>query len=272
MKRTTYIIVGMLFAGLAAVCGTVIYISALRTGDDFFLNVGGERKTVRLPECKVLKLVSDRDVMAMRNGESDIRLALFSDASLCFQPATDANGAFSYASDMDKYMTINSIGDTVRIVFNFDKDKLEDKYKNLYCLQLRSEAMTLALPASVRQVVSNIDGQTTTFRNFDCDTLAVSMRGNVNIENCRFDALCVRGGKLHFDSGEVTNLHLYLNHIDRWYVNRDAFRIDTEYLYAHHYEECVMAKGECRQVIWVPQSEHASLRIELKQAAKIIAE
>ena len=275
MKRTTYIIFGMLLAGLVVMCGTVIYMSTLGVSDDdIFLNINGEKKTVQLPECKVLQLVADRDVIATRKNGSvkDIRMVLFSDAPLNFQPATDTNGTFSYASDMDKYMTINSIGDTVRIVFNFDKDKLEEKYKNLYWIQLRSEAMTLALPADVQRVVSNVEGQETTFRNFDCDTLSLSMRSRTNIEDSHFRALHVHAGEMNFNSGEVTNLHLYLDNVYRWNVNRDAFRIDTEYLYAHGNPRCSMEKGECRQIVWMPQSDKASLNIELKQAARVIAE
>ena len=57
MKRTTYIMIGMLVTGVAMVCGLMFYVVDRNvTQKDNFMEIGGERKTVQLPSCRVLKL------------------------------------------------------------------------------------------------------------------------------------------------------------------------------------------------------------------------
>ena len=54
MKRTTYIMIGMLVTGVAMVCGLMFYVVDRNvTLKDNFMEIGGERKTVRLPSCWV---------------------------------------------------------------------------------------------------------------------------------------------------------------------------------------------------------------------------
>lgn len=59
MKRTTYVIIGMLVAGLAVICGAIFYASCHMVGRESAdaVEIGGERKTVELPECRVVKLL-----------------------------------------------------------------------------------------------------------------------------------------------------------------------------------------------------------------------
>ena len=51
---------------------------------------------------------------------------------------------------------------------------------------------------------------------------------------------------------------------------RGCFHVDTEYLYAHGDQRCTLENGECRQVVWMPQSKDASLDIKLKEAATVV--
>ena len=54
MKRTTYIMIGMLVTGVAMVCGLMFYVVDRNvTQKDNFMEIGGERKTVQLPSCRV---------------------------------------------------------------------------------------------------------------------------------------------------------------------------------------------------------------------------
>lgn len=273
MKRTTYIIFGMLLAGLVVMCGGIFYTSTLFfDGNDIFMDINGEQKTVQLPACKVVELVADRDAITEEKGRTEIRLAAFNELPLSVRPAQTANGAFTYASDMDKYMTMTTAGDTLRIVFNFSKEKLEKKLQDVVWLNVRSEEMILTLPADIQRITSNLTNQQVNFKNLDCDTLSFAVENRATIENCRFRALHVINGNLNFDSGEVKDLHLRLDNIHSWHVNKESFSIDTEYLYSHGNPRCTIENGECHQVIWVPQSSGATLNISLREAARIVME
>lgn len=279
MKRTTYIIFGMLLAGLVVICGGVFYASMNTTKwEDSFVNVDGEMKTVQLPQCKVVRLVLNKEIVE-RNDPLDgsiriMRNVSFSNVPLTVCPTTDATASFSYASDMDKYMKMNTVGDTLRIVFDFWGDEeIKKKMKHLYYFNIRSAAMTLALPDGVQKVASNLGCEKTVLKDFDRDTLAFAISNQVEVENCRINTLYAHNGNINFRSGEVKDLHLYLDNIRNWNVNSETFHIDTEYLYATtNNKKCKLEKGEARQVIWKPLSEKASLNIELKEAARIVVE
>lgn len=276
MKRTTYIIFGMLLAGLVVVIGGVFYgsMNTVKWGDEL-LDIGGEKKTVQLPECKVVQLAAIDGVMRQSSAKSingGKRMSIFSNAPLTVCPEETAQGTFIYTSGLDKYMTIKSSGDTLRILLDFSNEKLEEKYLDMFWLNMGHAEMVLNLPEGVQEVASGLYDQEVTVKDFDRDTLSLATQSRMNMENCRFRALTVSGGNPNFNSGEVKDLHLYLDAVRNWGVNAESFHVDTEYLYAHGTPRCTLEKGECRQVVWMPQSAQASLDIKLKEAARVVVE
>ena len=272
MKRTTYIIFGMLLAGLVVVCAGIFYASMQVTGwDNIFLDIKGEKKTVQLPECKVIQMVAIRNIITTSEGEEKgIRMPAFGDLPSKITPAEVGQGTFTYASDMDEFMTMNSVGDTLRIVFDFPNDKLEKEYQDLYWLNLRSAEMNIALPDHVQCLQTSLADQKMTVEGLTRDSLSSMVQDYATINDCNFRALTVRNGAWLFNTGKADNLYLHLNGIRSWNVNASSFHVDTEYLYAHGNQKCTLEKGECRQVVWMPQSEGASLDIKLKEAATVV--
>ena len=272
MKRTTYIIFGMLLTGLVVVCAGIFYASMQVTGwDNIFLDIKGEKKAVQLPECKVIQMVAVRNIITTGEGEEKgIRMPAFGELPLKITPAEAGQGTFTYASGMDEFMTMNSVGDTLRIVFDFPNDKLEKKYQDLYWLNLRSEEMTIALPNHVQFLQTSLEAQKMTVEGLTHDSLSLMVQDYATINDCNFRALTVQNGAWLFNTGKADNLYLHLNGIRSWNVNASSFHVDTEYLYAHGNQKCTLEKGECRQVVWMPQSEGASLNIKLKEAATVV--
>lgn len=268
MKRTTYIILGMLLAGLVAVCGLIFYASTqIISEDDSVMEIGGERKSVPLPECKVVQFVSARKIVC-DNG--DTKRIGFNYLPLRVVPADSLAGSLSCLSGLERYLTLDTMGDTLRISLRFDKGELETEFRDIKWVNVRSEELVLSLPANVRQITSSLNSQPVTFKDLERDSLSFSTDGYTEVENCHFRALSVQSGNLRFNSGEALHLHLNLDEIDNWIVESDAFHVDTEYLYASNEQKCILEKGECREVIWMPQSEKALLNIRLDQAAKIV--
>lgn len=72
MKRTSYIILGMLFGGLLLMSGAIFYMSKHGVDSaDCELYFTGPQKTFPLPECKVL-LVAPRADRTM-DGDVDVK-------------------------------------------------------------------------------------------------------------------------------------------------------------------------------------------------------
>ena len=274
MKRTTYVMIGMLIAGVAMVCGLMFYAvdrnATTREGN--FMEIGGERKIVQLPPCKVLKLV--QPPVAWKQKKEGVieeeRICSFEGVPLKVTAGDSLQqGSFSYAGDMEAFMSMTSVGDTLIVTFDFPEDKLERHLQDDTWIGVRSEEMSLKLPASTQTVVVDVEGMATSFKGFSCDTLSFRVRNVAKVEDCRFTTLAAQARSLHFNSGEVRNLYLNLDEISDFSVNTDSFRIDTEHLSGSHRHRCFLQKNECRRVFWTPLKDDASLNIELRQAAEI---
>lgn len=271
MKRTTYIMIGMLLAGLVMMCGIMFYISRQGTSwEESIMEIGGEQKTVQLSQCKVVQLsVTKAEYKRMGEGHYEIKgMVAFSEVPLKVCSDSSASGSFSFAGEMEQFLSIQSVGDTLRIAFDFPQDKLDEKYRNLNWLRVRSSAMTLALPSGVQLVVAEIESMKTTFSNIHRDTLSFSVRNLAQVENCRITALTAQAQSLRFKSGDVQDLYMNLDYISDWRVDAD-FRIDTEHLSGSDSHHCSLQKNECRQVLWTPLNKDATLNMMLNQAVKI---
>lgn len=262
MKRTTYIIIGMLLAVVVAMSGVFLYMSTLHTSrEDSFYKIGGEMKTVQLPECKSVEF--------FMNGAEGKHLVSFTELPLMVSPTDAATGSLTFAADLEKYMTLREADDVLWIEFQFPAEGLGSPYDKQNWLRIRSAAMQLSLPANVQRVGSDIIDFRGTFRGFRSDTLSIWMSNYAELEDCRINSLSASGRDLNLKSGEVRNLYLNLDVVDRWNVDTDSFHIDTEHLTGSGDHRCELQKGECRQVLWTPLTENASLNLDLKQAAKI---
>ncbi len=271
MKRTTYIMIGMLLAGLVIISVSMFYTATHGTRwEDKFMEIKGTQKTVQLPSCKVVKLVQPMEWKQKKEGIVETeRYVAFSDVPLKITPADTLQGSFSFAGDMESFMTMTSVGDTLLISFQFPNDKLEKRFHNDRLLRLRSTEMALNLPASVQTVRVDLIDMETTFYDFRCDTLSFQVRGLAKVENCHIASLAAQAHILHLNSGEVDNLYLNLDQTSNWNVEPDSFHLNTEHLSGSSKHHCTLVKGECQRVLWTPQTEGATLNVELMQAATI---
>lgn len=264
MKRTTYIMMGMLLAGLLAVAGTLFYLSTVSVdATNRFVEIGGERKTVQLPACRVVHMMCEAP-------RADYPVCAFNNMPLDVVPADTAAGSFSYLSGLDRFLTMETAADTLRFVFRMP-DGQADVYDDPYrCLPKLSENMKMALPETVQEVVVDYYAMPVIFKGFRRDSVSVSVeQGMAVLEDCQLNSLFAVGSSLHFKSGAVKNLHLDLDRIQNWQVDAWAFDIDTEYLTGTGHN-CNLAKGECRRLVWLPKTDSSILDIRLNEPAEIV--
>lgn len=271
MKRTTYIMIGMLVAGLVAVCGIIGYAAANYTsGDDRFMEMGGARKSVQLPACKVVKL----EQPPVEWGHAGVfsanhRTVLFDEVRLAVSPADTLDGSFSFPEALEPFLSFSSAEDTLFITFNFSGGEIGERLRHSNWLMIHAEDMTLRLPEGVERVSVHVESLETVFSGFSCDSLSFRAAGAARVENCRIASLDAQARSLSFSSGEVRDLYLNLDQIARWTVQVDSFRLDTEHLTGSRIFSNTLQRGECRQVLWHPQSEEAALHLELNEDAVV---
>lgn len=265
MKRTTYIIIGMLFAGAILVIGTLASIfNTSITWEESFLDIKGERTSRQMPECRVVHLMWK--VEAQYLGKRHVS---FDQTTLKIGPTDSLTGSLTYSSELNNYMEWKTAGDTLQIYFSFPTDKLAPQYQKMKWLRVRSEAIQMNIPQGVEEIISENYYMYTQFADLSRDSLAFKTQGTTIINDCQIKSLSAKAPTLHFQSGQVDNLYLNLDFITEWTVDTDSFHIDTEHLSGSYEPNCYLQKNECRQVLWTPLSEKAELNIKLKEKARI---
>lgn len=265
MKRTTYIIIGMLFAGAILVIGTMTSIfNTSITWEESFLDIKGERTSRQMPECRVVHLMWK--VEAQDLGKRHVS---FDQTTLKIGPTDSLTGSLTYTSELNNYMEWKTAGDTLQIYFSFPTDKLAPQYQKMKWLRVRSEAIQMNIPQGVEEIISENYNMHTQFADLSRDSLAFKTQGTTIINDCQIKSLSAKAPTLHFQSGQVDSLYLNLDFITEWTVDTDSFHIDTEHLSGSYEHNCYLQKNECRQVLWTPLSGKAELNIKLKEKARI---
>lgn len=265
MKRTTYIIIGMLFAGAILVIGTLTSIfSTGITWEESFLDIKGERTSKQMPECRVVHLMSKVEAKDLEE-----RYVSFDQTTLKIGPTDSLTGSLTYTSELNNYMEWKTAGDTLQIYFSFPTDKLAPQYQKMKWLRVRCEAIQMNIPQGVEEIISENYNMHTQFADLSRDSLAFKTQGTTIINDCQIKSLSAKAPTLHFQSGQVDSLYLNLDFITEWTVDSDSFHIDTEHLSGSYEPNCYLQKNECRQVLWTPLSGKAQLHIKLKEKARI---
>ena len=274
MKRTTYILLGVLLALLAGMSGTIILMSMLSTPykhSKIFLK--GEDRMKPLPSCKVVRLVEDRTVYKYNE---NISYRILPDAhNLVVASADSAVGSFVYPSGLEEFLRFEQKGDTLDIVYGFPPEKLEklaDDHKLDYSTSLVISPVRLCLPDGVELLRVDLQTSYATVQGMRRDSFALDLLRNSHLEldGAHFRALSVKSREMTFVSGSVESLYLNLDNMRRMAVVPDSFRIDTEYLSGTSNVNFHANPQECRRLLWTPLSEDARLNLIMKSRSEIL--
>lgn len=276
MKRTTYIILGVLLALLAGMSATIIYWGT-HSGSvsDMTIRLEGEERMRPLPVCKVIRFQMDKTLYKY-DGKNDFHYYFtLNNAHLIVTPADTATGSFSYAADMEEFMSFKAHGDTLDVVFSFPPEELQKRMpegKIVPSFILRTSPFSLRLPESVER----LNGEmlyAVELQDLQRDSLAIDFSDSpatVFVQNSRFRALSVLARQLDLVSGSVDHLYLNLDELYSFEVKTDSFRIDTEYLSGSRNADFQADPQECRRILWNPLSEKAKLNLKMKNPSEIL--
>ena len=274
MKRTTYILLGVLLALLAGMSGTIILMSMLSTPykhSKIFLK--GEERMKPLPSCKVVRLVEDWTVYKYNE---NISYRILPDAhNLVVASADSAVGSFVYPSGLEEFLRFEQKGDTLDIVYGFPPEKLKklaDDHELDYSTSLVISPVRLCLPDGVKLLRVNLQTSYTRVQGMRRDSFALDLLRNSHLEfdGAHFRALSVKSREMTFVSGSVESLYLNLDDIRKMTVVPDSFRIDTEYLSGTSNVNFHANPQECRRIVWIPLTKKAMLNLKMKDRTEIL--
>lgn len=276
MKRTTYIILGVLLALLAGMSATIIYWGT-HSGSvsDMTIRLEGEERMRPLPVCKVIRFRMDR-MLHKQGGNDELNYYLaVNNIRLKVTSADTAAGSFFYVADIEEFMDFQSQGDTLDIVFSFPPEKLKKKMpqgKIPSYFNLQAEPLELRLPESVEYLKGEVF-DAVELQDLQRDSLFIDFSdgpATVFVQNSHFRALSALSRQLCLNSGSVDRLYLNLDGLYNFKVETDSFRIDTEYLSGSRNVDFQADPQECRRILWNPLSEKAKLNLKMKNPSEIL--
>ena len=276
MKRTTYVILGVLLALLAGMSATIIYWGTHSgSASDMAVRLEGEERMRPLPACKVIRFQVDKTLYKYDGRDDFTYYFTLNTAHLIVTPADTATGSFSYASDMEEFMSFKAHGDTLDVVFSFPPEKLKKKMpqgKIPSYFNLQAEPLELRLPESVECLKGEVF-DAVELQDLQRDSLAIDFSdgpATVFVQNSHFRALSALSRQLCLNSGSVDHLYLNLDELYSFEVKTDSFRIDTEYLSGSKNVDFQADPQECRRILWNPLSEKAKLNLKMKNPSEIL--
>lgn len=276
MKRTTYVILGVLLALLAGMSATIIYWGTHSgSASDMTIRLEGEERVRPLPACKVIRFRMDR-MLHKQDGNDELNYYLaVNNIRLKVTSADTATGSFFYVADIEEFMHFQSQGDTLDIVFSFPPEKLKKKMpqgKIPSYFNLQAEPLELRLPESVECLKGEVF-DAVELQDLQRDSLFIDFLhspATVSVQNSHFRALSALSRQLCLNSGSVDHLYLNLDELYSFEVKTDSFRIDTEYLSGSKNVDFQADPQECRRILWNPLSEKAKLNLKMKNPSEIL--
>lgn len=276
MKRTTYVILGVLLALLAGMSATIIYWGTHSgSASDMTVRLEGEERMRPLPACKGIRFRMDR-MLHKQGGNDELNYYLaVNNIRLKVTSADTATGSFFYVADIEEFMDFQSQGDTLDIVFSFPPEKLKKKMPQGEIpsyFNLQAEPLELRLPESVEYLKGEVF-DVVELQDLQRDSLAIDFSdgpATVFVQNSHFRALSALSRQLCLNSGSVDHLYLNLDELYSFEVKTDSFRIDTEYLSGSKNVDFQADPQECRRILWNPLSEKAKLNLKMKNPSEIL--
>lgn len=268
MKRTTYIIIGMLCLVLLGMLGGFFYLyskAKKSSAEKLSFVVAGEQKIAPFASCKTL-LFKAEGCEKNKN--------LFRHFSIQITEATEDGNRVAYPSGWDEYMTMNEVDDTLIVSIKFPENI---SYNNgmgreLWNLEIQSEPISFAIAPSVSQIYAEL-AQNIHFALHHLERDSLSLLCPIaTISYSTFSSLELKATEWYMDHSVVENLYLDLDYGTNRNIDRASCKIGTQYLTGSLSVQHRINQNECKQVVWLPKEYNSllSLSIELSDTARVV--
>ena len=273
MKRTTYILIGLFFAGILLISGFALAVFILGDGTserEIALNTG-ECINKELPACRVV-MFEDRTAYSADKYGDYAYMMLRGNFGMEVQASDKC--FLTYPAGVSSYLSTEVKGDTLKIWLDLPIEKIKERSGENSLPILVLESWKLNLTKETKYIVNDIlSHQPMAVCGFVTDSLMIDAANvRVTMDSCHVDVLDVRKARdLNLNSGCVRDLYLDVDEVGDWRVNAGAFDIGTMYLTGHE-GWIELAQGECERMRWIPKDDGARLQVTLNEPAWVTVE
>ena len=275
MKKTTYIMMGMLVATVCLIVGGVAFLST--QGDErvsSLITLKGEEKVLSLPACKYVMVKKEgMHNVEVKPGivESYHNFVLENDFQLV--GTEDSAPALKIASDLEPFFRTELQGDTLVIGVSIPCNQWPEGLDERLFLRVATSPISLLLPKDVSLLNVDLNIHRAKLLQLNRPKLTINFSTNVEVNHCNFDTLVIENTSyIHLNKGRADHLYVNSDRVRNWQVNADSFDIDTEYIKGNRFVRNQISSKECRRLIYMPTGPDAKLQLEVTEPIEVIME
>lgn len=267
MKRTTYILIGLLITGLGVIITTVVVVSFLgKDYEEANAYLGGEQQEMSLKGVQAIEMfVTQGEVTKPRY------ITILGDLLITSASAPD-QAKISYSKN--QYIKVSKKDDKLLVEFDFNEYNIPERFKHKGWLSAIGVDMHLMIDTAMTEIVSRVDGLKLNLKDIKADSLSLEIsKQDVRLDSCQFRSFKIQGKNrfgFHANDGEIENFYLNMDGVSNWTFQYT--KIGTQYLSGSGHHTNDLQKGECRRVVWTPLKEDARLEMKIREKAEIIIE
>lgn len=264
MKRTTYILIGLIVSGLIVIVVSIALVAT--TGESYKQNglfVGGdERVEMDLDNVHAVKMFINRD----KDGE-DRWIYVNGDVTVT---SSSTAGERKIVYPKNQYLKVSQVNDTLLMELDFNNGNIPAKFRdrdNIYAV-----GMDVQLSVdSLSSLLFYTQGLKMNLKEVKMDSLFVHvLHQEVLLDSCQFRSFSIDGEDLRFKAKDSKIENFYLNLNSTWNWKIESCEIGTEYLRGTKKHHNALQVGECNRVVWTPLDKDAQLQMTLREKAEII--
>ena len=264
MKRTTYILIGLIVSGLVVIVAFIVLMSVSgQSHQSNGLFVGGdERVEMNLDNVHTVKMFINRD----KDGEN--RWAYVNGDVTVTSPSTAGERKIVYPKN--QYLKVSQVNDTLLMELDFSNGNIPAKFRDRDNIYATGMDVQLSVD-SLNSLLFYTNGLKMNLKKVKMDSLFVHvLHQKVLLDSCQFRSFSVDGEDLRFEAKDSKIENFYLNLNSTWNWHFENCEIGTEYLRGSNSHRNSLQVGECRRLVWTPLNKEAQLQVTLREDSEII--
>jgi len=259
MKRTTYILLGVLILGALGIISSIAYIGTHGADKSpYEILIKGQAKTVSLHNSR--KIVFEQEC------DSDLSILVNSKVEIT-QAKENEKASITYPEGWDEYLTVVPTDTAIIVKIKINKDS-KDHDKWHYREFTSEKPIKIILPQMASVIANNISMELD-INNYNAESLTVFSAHQVTFNQVNVTDLKIIGDGFQMKSGSAKNLYVNIGE-GSWAVTPGKFAVDTEYLTGGtESTDLELNKGECNKIVYTPTDKESSMSIKINQPAVI---
>lgn len=263
MKRTTYILIGLIVSGLIVIVASIIFISTAGKPyqeDGFF--IGGDQVEMNMDGIHVVKMLVDY------SGDNEKRgVYLNGDVKVT---SSSVAGERKIVYPKNDCLKVNRLNDTLLMEFDFKDHNIPEKFRDKNFVYVSGVNVQM-FADSLNSLFIYTHGLKLNLKEAKMDSLFVHViHQEVLLDSCQFRSFSLDGKELRFKAKDSKIENFYLNLDSTWDWKVINSEIGTEYLRGSKSHHNSLQVGECKRVVWTPLNKEAQLQVTLRENSEII--